>query len=246
MALLEVTGVTVRFGGTIALDDVALTVEPAKVTGLIGPNGAGKTTLFNVVSGLQQPSSGRLLLEGRDITTLAPNQRTRLGVARTFQRLELFISMSVRDNIRVAGDIRNTWRGSHRIRVHDETERIIELTGLGDVADRDVSDIPTGRARVVELARALMTGPKVLLLDEPASGQTEHETRGFGSLLRRLAERDELAVCLVEHDVGLVMGVCDTIHVLDYGRIIAVGPAEQVRNNPLVVAAYLGAPGEVA
>jgi branched-chain amino acid transport system ATP-binding protein len=167
-------------------------------------------------------------------------------LARTFQRLELFISMSVRDNIRVAGDIRNAWRGSQRIRVDDETDRIIELTGLGDVADRDVADIPTGRARVVELARALMTGPKVLLLDEPASGQTEHETHLFGALLRRLAEQDELAICLVEHDVALVMGVCDTIHVLDYGRVIAVGPPEQVRTDPLVVAAYLGAPGEVA
>jgi branched-chain amino acid transport system ATP-binding protein len=246
MALLEVTGVTVRFGGSVALDDVAVTVEPGKVTGLIGPNGAGKTTLFNVVSGLLQPSSGRVMLDGRDITTLAPNRRAQLGVARTFQRLELFISMSVRDNIRVAGDIRNTWRRSHHVRVDDETERIIELTGLADVADRDVSDIPTGRARVVELARALITGPKVLLLDEPASGQTEQETHGFGSLLRRLAERDELAICLVEHDVALVMGVCDTIHVLDYGRIIAVGPAGQVRNDPQVVEAYLGAPGEIA
>ncbi len=246
MALLDVAGVTVRFGGTVALEDVALTVEPGKITGLIGPNGAGKTTLFNVVSGLQPPSSGTVLFDGRDITTLAPNRRAKLGLARTFQRLELFISMSVRDNIRVAGDIRNTWRGSHRIRVHDEAERIIELTGLGDVADRDVADIPTGRARVVELARALMAGPKVLLLDEPASGQTEQETRGFGSLLKRLAEQDDLAVCLVEHDVSLVMGVCDTIHVLDYGRIIAVGTAEQVRNDPVVVAAYLGAPGEVA
>jgi branched-chain amino acid transport system ATP-binding protein len=152
----------------------------------------------------------------------------------------------VRDNIRVAGDIRNTWRGSGRIRVDDETERIIELTGLGDVAGRDVADIPTGRARVVELARALMTGPKVLLLDEPASGQTEQETRAFGALLRRLAEGDELAVCLVEHDVALVMGVCDTIHVLDYGRTIAIGPPDHVRNDPLVVAAYLGTPEEVA
>jgi branched-chain amino acid transport system ATP-binding protein len=246
MPILEVAGVTVRFGGTVAVSDVAVSVEPGVVTGLIGPNGAGKTTLFNVVSGLQQPSSGRVHLDGRDITTMAPNRRAQLGLARTFQRLELFISMSVRDNIRVAGDIRNARRGSQRIHVDDETDRIIELTGLGDVADRDVDEIPTGRARVVELARALMTGPKVLLLDEPASGQTEQETRLFGALLRRLADQDELGICLVEHDVALVMGVCDTIHVLDYGRIIAVGPPERVRNDPLVVAAYLGAPGEVA
>jgi branched-chain amino acid transport system ATP-binding protein len=246
LPLLEVAGVTVRFGGTVALDDVHFTVERGMVTGLIGPNGAGKTTLFNVVSGLQQPSSGHVYLDDRDITTLAPNRRAQLGVARTFQRLELFISMSVKDNIRVAGDIRNTWRGSRRIRVDNETDRIIELTGLGDVAERDAADIPTGRARVVELARALMTGPNVLLLDEPASGQTEQETHAFGALLRRLAEKDELAVCLVEHDVALVMGVCDTIHVLDYGRTIAAGPPDQVRNDPLVVAAYLGTPEEVA
>jgi branched-chain amino acid transport system ATP-binding protein len=246
MPLLEVVGVTVRFGGTMAVDDVAVTVEAGTVTGLIGPNGAGKTTLFNVVSGLQQPSSGRVILDGRDVTTMAPNRRAQLGLARTFQRLELFISMSVRDNIRVAGDIRNAWRGSQRIRISDETERVLELTGLADVADRDVADIPTGRARVVELARALMTGPKVLLLDEPASGQTEQETHVFGQLLRRLAEQDGLAICLVEHDVALVMGVCDTIHVLDHGRVIAVGPPEQVRNDPLVAAAYLGDPGEVA
>jgi branched-chain amino acid transport system ATP-binding protein len=246
MPLLDVSGVTVKFGGTVALDNVGVTVEPGMVTGLIGPNGAGKTTLFNVVSGLQQPTSGRIYLDQRDITTLAPNRRAQLGLARTFQRLELFISMSVRDNIRVAGDIRNTWSGSRRIRVENEAKRIIELTGLGDVADRDVADIPTGRARVVELARALMTGPKVLLLDEPASGQTEQETRLFGALLTRLAHEDELGICLVEHDVALVMGVCGTIHVLDYGRIIASGPPEQVRTDPLVVAAYLGAPEGVA
>ncbi len=244
MLRLEANGVTVRFGGTVALDDVGVTVEPGIVTGLIGPNGAGKTTLFNVISGLQQPSSGRVLLDGRDITGLAPNRRAQLGVARTFQRLELFISMSVQDNIRVAGDIRNSWGRSRRIRVSDEAERVIELTGLGDVAERDVADIPTGRARVVELARALMTGPAVLLLDEPASGQTEQETHAFGALLRRLATQDGLAVCLVEHDVSLVMGVCDTINVLDYGRTIAIGTPEQVRKDPQVIAAYLGAASE--
>jgi len=241
MALLEAQAVTVRFGGNTAVDTVDLSVEAGCVTGLIGPNGAGKTTLFNVITGLQPPAGGRVLLDGADVTALPPYKRAQRGLARTFQRLELFVSLSVRDNIRVAGDVRNAWgRGHQRINTRTETERIIELTGLGDVADRDVADIPTGRARVVELARALMTGPKVLLLDEPASGQTESETRTFGELLRRLSSEDGLAICLVEHDVALVMEVCAQVHVLDYGRILAVGTPTEIRNDPAVVAAYLG------
>ena len=146
----------------------------------------------------------------------------------------------MRDNIRVGGDIRNHW-SRRRADSADEAERIIELTGLGPIADREVSEIPTGRARVVELARALMTRPSVLLLDEPAAGQTERETQEFGALLRRLAA-DGLAVCLVEHDMTLVMDVCETINVLDYGRTVAAGPPAQVRNDPAVIEAYLGTP----
>jgi branched-chain amino acid transport system ATP-binding protein len=239
VALLEARGVTVHFGGTLALDTVSVTVEPGVVTGLIGPNGAGKTTLFNVISGLQTPTKGEVWLKDRQVTSFAPNKRARMGLARTFQRLELFTSLSVRDNIRVAGDIRNAWGRGHRIKVNDEAERVIELTGLGDVAEREVSDIPTGRSRVVELARALMTGPDVLLLDEPASGQTERETQTFGRLLLRLAA-DGLAICLVEHDMALVMDVSSTIHVLDYGRVLAVGTPEKIRNDPAVITAYLG------
>jgi branched-chain amino acid transport system ATP-binding protein len=242
--LLETRGVTVRFGGNVAVDDVTIGVDPGVVTGLIGPNGAGKTTLFNVITGLQKPARGRVLLGGDDITGLAPYKRAQKGLARTFQRLELFISLSVRDNIRVAGDVRNSSRHG-RIGVDAETDRIIELTGLTDVADRDVSDIPTGRARVVEVARALMTQPSVVLLDEPASGQTEQETEAFGELLRRLAA-DGLAICLVEHDVGLVMQVCSTITVLDYGAVIARGTPEEVRDDPAVIDAYLGTPEGVA
>jgi branched-chain amino acid transport system ATP-binding protein len=241
MPALDVSDITVRFGGTVALDGVRIAVEPGAVTGLIGPNGAGKTTLFNVITGLLSPSAGTVTLHDRDVTALAPSRRARMGLARTFQRLELFTSLSVRDNIRVAGDIRNAWGRSHRINVAQEAERVIELTGLGDVAERDVSDIPTGRARVVEVARALMTQPSVLLLDEPAAGQTEPETETFGQMLHRLAG-DGLAVCLVEHDMALVMQVCATIHVLDYGKELAVGSPEQVRNDPAVIAAYLGAP----
>jgi branched-chain amino acid transport system ATP-binding protein len=239
MLALEVSDVSVNFGGTRALDDVSVGVEEGRVTGLIGPNGAGKTTLFNVVTGLLSPGRGRVVMYGQDVTDLAPGRRARLGLARTFQRLELFTSLSVRDNIKVAGDIRNSWGRRHRIDISKETDRIIALTGLSDVADRDVSDIPTGRARVVEVARALMTQPKVLLLDEPAAGQTERETEEFGHLLAQLAA-DGLAICLVEHDMALVMRVSSDIHVLDYGKVLAVGRPEEVQNDPAVIAAYLG------
>ena len=245
MPLLEAQDVTVRFGGKAALNRTSIAVERGVITGLIGPNGAGKTTLFNVVCGLLAPQSGHVVLDGADITSFPPHRRARMGLARTFQRLELFTSLTVRDNVRVGGDIRNRWSGrkwiGRRADAGDAAERIIELTGLGAIADREVSEIPTGRARVVEVARALMTRPSVLLLDEPAAGQTEHETEEFGDLLRRLAA-DGLAVCLVEHDMTLVMDVCQTIHVLDFGRTIAAGPPDRVRNDPAVIEAYLGTP----
>ncbi|NLU84156.1 ABC transporter ATP-binding protein [Rhodococcus sp. HNM0569] len=247
--ILETRGITVRFGGHVAVNDVSIAVRAGAVTGLIGPNGAGKTTLFNTVTGLQKPTAGRVLIDGEDVTRKAPYKRARKGLARTFQRLELFLSLSVRDNIRVAGDIHHTGlvhhagRGGagvrHRRDLDAETDRLLELTGLTDVADQDVSDIPTGRARVVEVARALMTDPRVLLLDEPASGQTEKETEDFAELLVRLAA-DGLGICLVEHDLPLVMKVCSHIHVLDYGSCIASGDPAQIQNDPAVVAAYIG------
>jgi branched-chain amino acid transport system ATP-binding protein len=246
MALLETNALTVRFGGNLALDDVSIAVEAGRVTGLIGPNGAGKTTLFNAVTGLLTPTRGRVVVDGADVTRLPPYKRAHRGLARTFQRLEPFVSLSVRDNIRVAGQIRNTWHRGGRIDTDRETDRIIELVGLAAVADRDVAELPTGQARLVELGRALMTRPGVLLLDEPASGQTEQETEAFGQLLGRLAEQDGIAICLVEHDVGLVMGVCGMIYVLDYGKVIAAGPPEQVRTDPAVIDAYLGSVEEDA
>jgi branched-chain amino acid transport system ATP-binding protein len=245
MAQLAVDEVQVRFGGKLALAGVSLTVEPARVTGLIGPNGAGKTTLFNVVTGLLSATSGGVALDGRDISRLPPHRRAKLGVARTFQRLELFTSLSVRDNVRVAGEIRNGWATGPRLNAAAETERILALVGLAEVADREVSELPTGQARRVELARALMIHPAVLLLDEPAAGQTERETIEFGRLVQALAA-DGLAVCLVEHDMSLVMNVCETIHVLDMGRLIATGTPDAVRADPAVIRAYLGAPEAVA
>ncbi|MFZ2178914.1 MAG: ABC transporter ATP-binding protein [Rhodococcus sp. (in: high G+C Gram-positive bacteria)] len=236
--LLETRNVTVRFGGHVAVRNVSIAVHPGVVTGLIGPNGAGKTTLFNTVTGLQKPTEGRVFLGGEDVTRLAPYKRARLGLARTFQRLELFVSLSVRDNLRVAGDMHRA-NGNAKFDVDAEADRLLELTGLTDVAGRDVSDIPTGRARVVEVARALMSDPRILLLDEPASGQTEQETEEFAGLLTGLTA-DGLAICLVEHDIPLVMKVCSTIHVLDYGAVLASGAPELIRTHPEVIAAYIG------
>ncbi|TDD33744.1 ABC transporter ATP-binding protein [Actinomadura sp. KC06] len=233
MSLLETRGITVRFGGNTAVDDVGLTIGKGQITGLIGPNGAGKTTLFNTITGLQKPASGQVLLDGDDITKLSPARRARRGMARTFQRLELFLSLSVRDNIRVAGDIQ------HSSTRDQDTDKILERTGLTDIADRDVSDIPIGRARVVEVARALMTSPRVLLLDEPASGQTDRETDAFAEMLTGLAA-EGLAICLVEHDLPLVMRLCATIHVLDYGALIASGTPAEIKESPEVIAAYIG------
>jgi len=238
VALLEVADVTVRFGGNVALDGVEFSAEPGIVTGLIGPNGAGKTTLFNVITGLLPPSSGRIRIADRDVTRLSPTKRARRGLGRTFQRLELFSLLSVRENIRVAADLRRGW-ARDKSDPAAVVEEIIERVGLGAVADARVDSLPTGQCRLVELGRSLATRPHVLLLDEPASGQDEHETFEFAALLRTLAA-EGMAVVLVEHDVHLVMEVCSTVHVLDFGRIIANGTPAEIQSNEAVLAAYLG------
>ena len=238
MQLLECSGIGMKFGGAAALSDVNVTADAGAITGLIGPNGAGKTTLFNCITGLLQPTAGLVLLEGREISTLAPYKRARGGVARTFQRLELFTSLTVRDNIRVAGEIRNRWSRT-RVDPRAETDHVIEMLGLTHLADRDVSEIPTGMARRVEMGRALMTRPKILLLDEPASGQDEQETEEFGDLLMELCGAGT-AILLVEHDVSLVMKVCSYIQVLDFGRVIASGTPSEIQTNSAVLEAYLG------
>ena len=233
MSALEVRGVTVSFGGRAALRSVDLVAEAGTITGLIGPNGAGKTTLFNVICGLQTPDHGRVRLAGEDVTDLAPFRRARRGLARTFQRLEPFGLLSVRDNVRLAAAMRPDRDPARR------ADELLERLGIADLADVRADRLPTGQARVVELARALATEPRVLLLDEPASGQDLHETARFASVVREVAA-EGVAVVLVEHDIQLVMDLCAVIHVLDLGLVLASGDPATIRSDPAVLAAYLG------
>jgi branched-chain amino acid transport system ATP-binding protein len=239
VSLLEVDGVTVRFGGHLALDDVRLAAEPGAITGLIGPNGAGKTTLFNVITGLLTPQRGEVRLDGVAITRLAPYRRARLGLARTFQRLELFTLLTVRENVELAASGRRSERRAAGAGGRADVDGILGLVGLADVADVRADELPTGKARLVELARALATRPRLLLLDEPASGQDDRETDAFREVLLDVAGRG-IGVVLVEHDVALVMRTCQCVHVLDFGSILAAGTPAEVQNDPAVRDAYLG------
>jgi branched-chain amino acid transport system ATP-binding protein len=229
---LDVAHVSVHFGGVAALSDVSLRAETGTVTGLIGPNGAGKTTLFNVITGLQRPDRGTVSLGGTDITRKGTYRRARLGLARTFQRLELFSSLSAADNVRVGLEAFGNAAPSAAV-------ALLERVGVGEEAGAPVSSLPTGSARLVELARALSTEPKVLLLDEPCSGLDERESEALGRLLTSLAAEGR-AIILVEHDTDLVLRICGTVHVLDFGQVIASGPPDDVRRNPAVQEAYLG------
>ncbi len=238
MGLLEIEGVSVQFGGLLAVDDASISVPEGCVTGLIGPNGAGKTTLFNVITGLQTPSGGRVLLDGVDVTRRRPFKRARLGIARTFQRLEAFGSLTARENVLVALEMRRRWASS-RYDCAKVADELLERVGAASVADTRVESLPTGSARLVELARALATEPKVLLLDEPSSGLDEQETDALGVLLHELTAGG-LGVLLVEHDMPLVMEACAHISVLDFGRVIARGTPAEIQADPSVQRVYLG------
>jgi branched-chain amino acid transport system ATP-binding protein len=238
LALLEASDISVRFGGLLALDAATLSVEAGCITGLIGPNGAGKTTLFNVITGLQHPSTGRVMVDGRDITDAKPHRRARLGIARTFQRLEAFGSLSARENVLVAAEMRRRWAKDDASPA-DITQQMLEHVGIVAVADETVDSLPTGTARLVELARALATKPRVLLLDEPSSGLDEDETDALGRLLLQLSS-EGLGILLVEHDMPFVMGTCTHIDVLDFGRVIARGGPMEIQGDAAVQAAYLG------
>ena len=239
MALLQVAEAEVRFGGVHALRGVNLEVEPGAVTGLIGPNGAGKTTLFNAICGLQGLNGGQISLEGTSMNGLRPHQRARLGIARTFQRLEVFGSLSVRENVLASAEIRRRWSRDHSD-ASANADGVLALVGLSHLADRSADTLPTGQARLLELARSLATRPRLLLLDEPSSGLDDTESEELGDLLVQLAGAG-MAVLLVEHDMGLVMRVCSQINVLDFGAVLTVGCPADIRADERVRAAYLGA-----
>jgi branched-chain amino acid transport system ATP-binding protein len=236
--VLRVEDVEVRFGGVQALKGVTLEVPDGALVGLIGPNGAGKTTLFNVITGHEKPGRGSVLLGGEDVTSLAPHQRARRGLGRTFQRIEVFSSLTVHENVLAAAEARRSWAKDSADPALAASE-VLERVGLRDVEHDRVDRLSTGLLRLVEVARALVSRPRLLLLDEPGSGLDSAESDALGQLLVELVSEGR-SILLVEHDVELVMRVCHEIHVLDFGQVIAHGTPDQVQRDPVVQAAYLG------
>jgi branched-chain amino acid transport system ATP-binding protein len=249
VSLLESTKVCKHFSGITALDEVSITVEPGEPVGLIGPNGAGKTTFFNCLLGLLRPDEGRVVFSGRDITRMPVYRRARLGFGRTFQRVELFTGMTVRDHLFVAERARlgtgRLWKDILNLAgpTADERERVdhtLELLGLLDVADKPIESLSLGRARLVEMGRALMTEPLLLLLDEPSSGLDQSETMDLVGTLQTVQRERGTAILLVEHDVEMVQAFASRLYVLDFGVVIASGPTSDVMNDEAVRKAYLG------
>ena len=233
MALLSLRNVTRRFGGIVALDGVSFDVPEGQIVGLIGPNGAGKTTAFNVITRLYTPNEGEVEFAGESLLKTAVHKIVGRGIARTFQNVELFRTMTVLDNVLVGAHTRS---GD----VASEALEALDYVGLAQVASRPVAGLPFGTLKRVELARALVAQPKLLLLDEPAGGLNHEEVGELGRFIQRIRDDRKLTVLLVEHHMNLVMGISDHVHVLNFGRVIAEGPPAEVRANPAVIEAYLG------
>ncbi|GAC1331415.1 MAG: ABC transporter ATP-binding protein [Candidatus Dormibacteria bacterium] len=252
VALLSVENVTVRFGGIVAVNDASFDIEPGEIMGLIGPNGAGKTTLFNVVTRFYRPTAGDVKFEGRSLLDRRAHEIIGSGISRTFQNVELFRTMTVLDNVLVGNhiNVRASWlasavnwpavRGTERS-AREAAMQALAAVGLDDLAARPVAGLPFGSLKRVELARALVSNPRLLLLDEPAGGLNHEEVARLGELIRKIHEDADVTILLVEHHMNLVMGVSDRVVVLNFGKRIALGTPAEVRANPAVIEAYLGA-----
>ncbi len=248
-AVLEATGMSVNFGGVRALDNVDVAVDEGQLVGLIGPNGAGKTTFIDAITGFVA-ARGTVSLDGRDLSKLPPHARARRGLARTWQSIELFDDLSVGENLAVSADRAGPWHTLKEVLwkpapASDAIRETLDLLGLGAVIDETPSDLPQGQRKLVGVARALSANPRLLLLDEPAAGLDTSESQDLGARLRRVVDGG-LSMLLIDHDMGLVLSICDYIIVLDFGVVIARGRPEEIRNDPAVIAAYLGGAAELA
>ena len=250
-ALLKLSHITVKFGGLTAVNDVSLEVFPHDLVAIIGPNGAGKTTLFNTITGIYAPTTGSIKLSEKDLKNIKSSDITELGIARTFQNIRLFKNLTVIDNIKIAKHTRieySFWSGIFRNKkfhqeekkVEEECLKLLKLFKLDDKKDFLAKNLSYGQQRKLEMARALATGPKLLLLDEPAAGMNPTETRELTELIHLIRDQFNIAIILIEHDMKLVMEIAEKIFVLDYGNLIAVGSAKEIQNNKRVIEAYLG------
>ena len=249
--VLETRHLGIEFGGLKAVDDFNITIGKTEIAGLIGPNGAGKTTVFNLLTKVYEPTSGAVLIDGKDLHGMSIVQASRLGIARTFQNIRLFDEMTVEENVRIglhnqikydmfSGILRLPRYWKQEKRQHERAMELLDIFGMQDLADEVSGSLPYGAQRRLEIVRALATDPKLLLLDEPAAGMNPHETEELMENIAKIRDRFQIAILLIEHDMSLVMGVCEGICVLNFGRIIAKGTADEIQANPAVIEAYLG------